>query len=545
MSIGQVVSKALDKNPDERYQQVEELLDDLESISAGIIPEEIKVRLRKAKLHKRKRTIVYAGAAGLIIISAVLALTLFTGRAEAIDSIAVLPLKNLTGDKEQDYFVDGVTDELIGQLAQISGLRRVISRTTVMEYKGVEKPLPEIARELNVDAVVEGTVYQVGEKVRIRVRLIVALPEERNLWAETYERAGTDVLMMYSEMARTIADKIQVKLTSEEETRFASTQQVNPQAYEAYLKGLFHWYKLTPQDLETALQYFESALERDPDYALAYTGIALVWIGRSQGGGVLPSEAVPKAKDAAFKALELDNTLAEVHYTLALIRTWSDWDWEGAETAFLRALKLKPNYPDARVYYSNLLCYMGRPEEALEQGEQALKMDPYNSLFKGIYGLTLLMTRRYDYALLQARNALKISPTDLPALSILWEVMHLKGMYEEALTAAKAFYTGLGLAPITEAMEREYEKNGYSEAMNFAGNALAEISRETNFSPLLALYPYLYAGNKSKVFELLEKGYEIRDPNMPYIVEPIFVDLLGDEPRFQDLLRKMNLPAGK
>ncbi len=544
-SIEQVVDKALEKDADKRYQQVDELLDDLKSISAGIVPEEIKARLRKAKLLKRKRSILYAGAGGLVIVIAVLALTLFTGRAEAIDSIAVLPLRNQTGDAEQEYFVDGVTDELIGQLAQLSGLRRVISRTTVMEYKGMEKSLPEIAKELNVDALVEGTVYHVGDNVRIRLQLIDALPEERNLWAQTYERAMTDVLIMYSEMAQSIADKMQVKLTSEEKTHFTRTQQVNPAAYDAYLKGMSHWYKLTPKDIETALQHFESALESDPDYALAYTGIALVWIGRNQGVLVLPSEAARHAKEAALKALSLDNTLAEVHYVLGLIRTWMDWDWENAEAAFLRALELKPNYPDARVYYSNLLCYMGRLEEALEQGGQAIRMDPYNLLFRGIYGLTLIMARRNDDAFKLAQDTLKTSPADVIAHAIIRDVLHLKGMEEEALKAVKRCYTGFGLTAIAEAMDREYEKNGYSSALNFAGNAIEELSRDTNIflPPGILEHAYLYAGNKNKVLELLEKSFEIKDPNMPYIIEPIFTDFLGDDPRFQDLLRKMNLPV--
>jgi len=309
ISIEQVVAKTLEKNLDERYQQVDELLDDLKSISAGIVPEEIKVRLRKAKLRKRKRVISYAGIAGFFITMTVIALSIFTARAEAIDSIAVLPLENLTGDAEQEYFVDGVTDELIGQLAQIGALQ-VISRRSVMQYKGVEKPLPEIARELNVDAVVEGTVYQVGETVRIRLQLIDALPEERNTWAQTYERDVTDVLVMYSEMARTIADKTRVNLTAEEKTRLANARQVNPEAYEAYLKGQFHWNKLTERNLEIAMQYFELALEKDPDYALAYAGIASVWGARTYHG-MLASEVVPKWKAAIDKCIELDSTLAE------------------------------------------------------------------------------------------------------------------------------------------------------------------------------------------------------------------------------------------
>ena len=237
ISIGQVVAKALEKNPDERYQQVEELLDDLNSIAAGIVPDEIKLRLRKAKLRRRKKSLLYAGAAGLIIIMAVLALSLFTGRAEAIDSIAVLPFENLTGDSEQEFFVDSASDELIGLLSQVGALR-VISRRSIMPYKSVEKSLAEIAQELGVDAVVEGSVQQVGDSVRIRVQLIDAIPEERNLWGQTYERAKTDVLVMYSEIARAIADKTRVKLTAEETTRLSSARQVNPQAYEAYIRSV-------------------------------------------------------------------------------------------------------------------------------------------------------------------------------------------------------------------------------------------------------------------------------------------------------------------
>jgi TolB-like protein/Tfp pilus assembly protein PilF len=348
-------------------------LDDLKSISAGIVPEEIKARLRKAKLHKRKKAILYTGAACLIIVLAVLGLTLFKPPPETIDSIAVLPLENLTGDTEQQYFVDGVTDELIGHLGQISGLQRVISRTSVMRYKNTDKSLPEIAQELNVDAIVEGTVYQVSDNVRIRLQLIDALPEERNLWTQTYERPMTNVLVMYNEMAYAIADNIQVKLTTQEETRLTGIRQVNPQAYEAYLKGMSHLYKFTPPELDTALHYFEQALKTDPNYALAYTGISWVWMGRQQMGLVIPSEATPKAKDAAQRALELDDTLADVHYTWACIKTWSDWDWEGGEQAFKRALELKPNHAEALVYYSNLLCYMDRMDEALAKAERAME----------------------------------------------------------------------------------------------------------------------------------------------------------------------------
>jgi TolB-like protein/predicted Ser/Thr protein kinase len=543
--IEQVVEKALEKDADKRYQQVDELLDDLKSISAGIVPEEIKVRLRKEKLRKRRRAITYVGAGGFFILVAVLVLTFFPGRAEAINSIAVLPLENLTGDAEQEIFVDGVTDELIGHIAQISGLRKVISRSTAMQYKSVEKTLPEIARELNVDAVVEGTVYQVGDKVRLRLQLIDALPEERNLWAQTYERAGTDVLLMYGEIARTIAGEIHVKLTPGEEIRLAKARQVNPEAYEACLKGMSHWYKPTPPDLDAAQQYFASALEKDPEYALAHTGMFLALAGRAQMGLVPPGEVMSEARPFLEKALELDDTLVEAHFAMAAMKAWIEWDWEAAEASFLRAIELNPNYPMARVYYSNLLCYSKRHEEAVAQGERALELDPLNSLFMGIYANTLVSLGKYDEAIAQASNALKTSPNDPIGHMIYWEALHLKREYDEALEEAKAFYGGLGLTPVVDAMSIGYEANGYQGAMLATAETLAAFSQQIYIGPWFIAYPYAAAGEKEKTLEWLEKGYKIGDPNMPYLGlgHSILRDLLDDDPRFQELLRKMNLPV--
>ncbi len=544
MSIEQVVAKALEKNQDERYQNIDELLDDLRSISEGIEPEGIRARLWKAKLLKRKRAIIYGGIAGFLIIMTVIVLSLFTGRADAIDSIAVLPLENLTGDPEQEFFVDSATDELIGQLAQIGALR-VISRRSVMQYKGVEKPLPEIARELKVDAVVEGTVLRVGDSVRIRVQLIKAVPEERNLWAQTYDRAMTDVLVMYREMASAIADKTRVKLTPQEETNLASKRQVNPEAYEAYIKGRFHWYKLTPQDLEIALQYFELAREKDPDYALAYVGIANVWGGRQQQGLVSASEAGPKARAASMKALELDDTLAEVHHKLAGIRAWTDWDWAGAETAFRRAIELNPNYPDVRAYYSLFLFMMRRPEEAMEQIERALELDPFNVLFRAIYGMDLNFARRYDDAIALLRETLRTAPNDWTVLSTLRSAYHHKQMYEEALEIWKRSYAARGDREAEEALARGYAEAGYSGALSRVAEMLIARSRTTYVTSWQIGTLYTRAGKNDEALEWLEKAYEEHDGNMPSIsVDPIF-DGLRDNPRFQELLRRMNLPMGK
>jgi serine/threonine-protein kinase len=543
VSIEQVVNKALEKDPDKRYQQVEELQDDLKSISAGIVPEEIKARLRKTKLQKRKRTILYAGTAVLVIILVILGFTLLKGPPETIDSIAVLPLENLTGDVEKDYFADGVTDELIGQLGQISGLR-VISRQSVMRYRESDMLVPEIAQELNVDAVVVGSVQRAGDTVRIRVQLIDAFPEERNLWGQTYEQPIAEVLALYNEVARAIVNKVQITLTPTEETRLASARQVNPQAYEAYLKGMSHIYKLTPPEIDAALHYFEKALEADPDYALAYAGISLVWGVRQQMGLISPSEATPKAKAAAQKALVLDDTLPEIHYQWAGIKTWIDWDWEAGEQAYKRALELKPNFPEALVYYSNLLCYRGRMDEALAMAERAMQLDPLNSIILTISGSVYEYLRRYDDIIELANKALQTSPNDPIGHNMRWGAYYMKGMYEESLESAQAFFTGLGLTPIAEAMAQGNEEDGYSGAMRSAAEVMAAFAKQTYISPYMIAVLYAFGGDEENTIDWLERGYEVRDPMMPYMGYFAF-DLLHDDPRYQGLLRKMNLPVRK
>ncbi len=309
-----------------------------------------------------------------------------------IESLAVLPLENLSGDPEQEYFADGMTEALIGDLGKIGALR-VISRTSVMQYKKVRKPLPEIARELNVDAVVEGSVLRADDRVRITAQLIRAVPEQ-HLWAQSYERDLRDILVLQREVARAIAREIKIALTPEEQTRLASARPVNPEAYETCLKGRFYWYKLTPQDLETALQYFELALEKDPNYALAYIGIADVWGARAFFGVVPPREAFPKDNAAGLRALELDDTLAEGHYGLGSIRSFYEWDWAAGEAEYQRAIELNPNFARVRIFYGHFLSSMRRPQEGMAQFERGLELDPLNSAFQAFSGWNLLYLRR-------------------------------------------------------------------------------------------------------------------------------------------------------
>jgi serine/threonine protein kinase/Tfp pilus assembly protein PilF len=545
VSIEQVVSKALEKDPGRRYQQAEELLDDLKSISAGIVPKEIKTRLRKEKLRKRKRAILYAGAAGLIIILAVLGLTLLKGPPETIDSIAVLPLENLTGDSEQEYFVDGVTDELIGQLGQISGLQRVISRTSVMRYKNTDKSLPEIARELKVDALVEGTVYQVGENVSIKLQLFDALPEERSLWTQRYDRPATDVLVMYSEMARAIAENIQVKLTSDETAPFAGARRVNPEAYDAYLRGSYQWMRfVTPGDLDIAEKYFDLALEKDPSYAPAYAGRAWVWLIRNQWGWSPPEEAGPKAKAAALRAIELDENSAGGHEALASVRKIIDWDWNGAWEPWRRTIELNPNVASAQGAYANFLMIMGHGEEALIHSERAVVLDPFNPMILSWHAFVLYSRRRYDEAIAAAREALRFQPDFPVATNALWFIMHeKKGMEREAFEAAKAFARVTYDDPrIEAALDEGYAQGGYAEAMKRGAEALIARLPKTFCLPSDIAMFYTMAGEKNKALDWLEKGLEIHDPALPYLGFPCD-DEIRPDPRFQDLLRRIGLPV--
>jgi serine/threonine protein kinase/Tfp pilus assembly protein PilF len=541
--LEQIIGKALEKNPNNRYQNINELLDDLESISKGIEPEGIKARLRKAKLVKKKKAFIYASIAGFIIIIIVMGLSLFTGSTETMDSIAVLPVENLSGNPDQEYFSDGVTDALINELAKISALR-VISRQSVIRYKGSEKSLPEIARELNVDAVVEASALTVGNRVQIRAQLIQA-PTEQNLWAQSYEREISDILVLQSEIAQAIAREVKVKLTPLEQTRLTNARPVNPEAYQAYLKGRFHWYKITEQDLNTALEYFQLALDNDPNYALAYVGFADALATRAHMGFISPHEVFPKAKEAALKALELDDALAEAHDFLARLKFAWDWDWQGAETGFRRAIELNPNYPDVRVVYSQFLAMTGHWEQAIGEAQRGMELDPLNSWFQLEYGDRLFGFGRYDDAIEQYQKVLRIEPNMAYAHDRLWSAFFKKQMYEDALAEAAMYFTLSGDSEVVKALERGYEEEGYKGAMKLAAETLVERSKLMFVGPIDIARLQAHAGQKSQALDWLEKAYEQHESRLVYVkADPVFENL-RDDPRFKDLFHRMKLPELK
>jgi len=348
-------------------------------------------------------------------------------------SLVVLPLENLTGDKEQDYFADGMTDDLTANLAKIRSLR-VISRSTAMAYKGTRKPLSEIARELRVDAVVEGTVLRAGDRVRITAEL-VQVSTDHHLWADTYESPIGDVLALQNRVSSAIVDEIRINLSPEDKQRLAKTPSVSPEAYEDYLKGRYYWNRRSGEGFTRAIGYFEDATRKDPQYALAYAGLADCYgiIGATIYGTVPTSEAAPKAKAAAIRALEIDPSLAEAETSLATAKFNYDWDWAGASEGFKRAIELDPKYATAYQRYSLYSIAMGRFDESFEQIKHARDLDPLSISINSSFGWRLYLARQYDRSIAQLRGTLDMDPTYEWAHLILGQAFEQKGQYNLAL----------------------------------------------------------------------------------------------------------------
>jgi tetratricopeptide (TPR) repeat protein len=440
-----------------------------------------------------------------------------------------------------------MTEALITDLAKVSGLK-VIAPYSAMRYKGSGLSSAEIARELGVDAVVEGSALRAGDTVRIMAQLIDPKTEQA-LWAESYERALENVLVLQSEVARAIAGELQGALTPEEARRLAEARPVNPEAYDAYLKGSFHWKALTPEGVDTAQRYFERALEKDPEYSPACEGLAWVWLARQQFGVTPPDEAGPKATAAALKAIELDDRSAGAHEALAVARYTIDWDWAGSEVEFRRALELDPDRANTHAYFAHLLALTGRTEEAVPHSERAVELDPFNALFHSLYAATLYMDRRYDDALAAARTALEIQPGEGISHDAVYDSLYGKATRDEDLALQRgriAHDPGLAAA-----FDQGLAKGGPRGAMRAVAELLAARWEESGGAPGPAGGPiyigmwYNFAGDYDKQIDWLEEAFEVRDPNLPYIASWPTSDALRPDPRFQDLLRRMNLPQAE
>jgi len=533
-NIRVLLRHCLEKNQDERLGNIAD--------AAIEIKETLNLPATKPAASVRSRW-RWAMVIGFVVVAIVVGLNISRWGEQLpagagpgyIKSLAVLPLENLSGDPEQEYFANGMTEALIANLGKIGALQ-VRSRTSIMQYKDTRKPLPEIARELNVDAVVEGSVLRAGEQVRITTQLIHA-PTDTQLWVGTYERDMGDILALQREVARAIAGEIKVAVTSTEETRLASARRVNPETYEAYLKGMFYLNKFTPEGTEKGLNYFHQAIEKDPADPLPYAGLALGYCIIGHGPAPSP-EALPRAKAAALKALELDNTLAEAHAALAEVKLYYDWDWAGAEKDLQRALELKPNLADAHVQYAWYLVLLGRLDEGLAEMKRAQELDPLAPLYSAWLGRQYWWAGQDEEAIVEARKSLELNPDFPVGLCVLGDVYAAKGMYEEAIALhqkarAVAPHWGWSLGH-TYALAGQRD-----EALNVLAE-LGEEYRQKNAWGVAEIYAAL--GEKDEAFQCLESGYEYRHNWIPWMKWNRNYEPLRDDPRFGDLLRRMNLP---
>ena len=457
---------------------------------------------------------------------------------KCIRSLAVLPLENLSRDPEQEYFAEGLTEALINTLVKIGELQ-VVSRTSVMQYKGVHRPLREIAQELHVEGIIEGTVLKAGERVRISIQLVDARADI-HLWAEHYDRDLRDILALHSEVAQSVAREIQVKLTPVDEARIAKGYPVNPEAYDAYLKGRYYWNR-RPAELGRAIQYFEQAMSKDSAYTAACVGLADC-LNSLTGLGIAPvNEGSDRAKRLAQQVFEIDNSSAEACTALAFATVF-EYDFATAERAFERAIQLNPLYAPAHGIFGYYLGWMGRYEESYTEVRRALRLDPLSSFFNAFLGVTYLYARRYDQAIEQCQKALELDPNSASAWGFLGWAQSCKLRHEDAIASLKKTCDMWpGASPIAWLGEA-YAAAGYRDEAQKVLQQLEELSKQRYVTPYGRARIYAALGETDETFKWLESAYQQRANWMVLLkVDPCFDDFRSD-PRFQDLMRRMNFP---
>ncbi|MEK6325095.1 MAG: protein kinase [Acidobacteriota bacterium] len=561
--LHRIVRKCLEKDRERRYQTMRDLAIDLENMRReceieritashsgaataheSVTPTNTNVKQLSSLFSRRALAVI-----ALVIVAAValVYVLVFRGATAArqpeIKSLAVLPLEDLSGDPSQEYFADGMTEALINNLTQISALSRVISRTSMMRYKGSPKSLPEIARELNVDAVIEGTVQRSGGRVRVTAKLIPAATDSP-LWVREYERDLSDVLKLQSEVARAVADEIRIQVTPEERARLAAARNINPQAHEAYLLGRHHL-RTNEEDLRRAIGHFERAIQLEPDYAAAYAGLSNAWSTRGVFGAKNRKEVAPLARDAALKAVALDHQLPEAHIALGAVKT-NDWDWAGAEQEITRALELDPNNAGAHQEYADLLMALGRHDEAIREIQRAEQLDPLSSNIQSRYGRVLYRARKYEEAVPHLQRAIDLDPNPGNSMPywILGELYGQMGRYDEAIASFKKYQSHGGGAPdVSVGIAGVYARMGKQKE---ARRMLAELKATTDlvsFSDAPLARAYAALGDKDEAFKVLFRQVEERNNVATYVkADPPFESLHSD-PRWKELLRRMNFPA--
>jgi len=547
--LGRIVDKALEKDRRLRYQTAADMKADLQRLLREEESSQNDLTRSLAFIFRRNWLLIAGGLSLLTLAAVITGVNVggwrdrLLGRPVAlhIESLAVLPLENLSHDPEQEYFADGMTEELITTLGKIPALR-VISRTSAMTYKGTKKALPDIARQLNVDAIVEGSVLRSGHRVRITAQLIQAATD-RHLWAESYERDLRDVLALQNEVAQAIVGEIQIRLSPEDQSLLPTPRPVKSDAYEAYLKGRYFWNKRDRKSVLKGLQYFQEAVKLDPTYALAHTGVADSYLILGVFNWLPPHECFPKAKAAALEALKINENLAEAHTSLANCNQM-EWDWKGADLEYKRALALNPNYAIALLWHSVFLSWTGQHAAAIEEARRAQEVDPLSPIISTNVGQVLYFARRYEEVRKAIQKALEVSPDFFLARYILGLVCLQEHKLQEGTSELQA---AVALFPEDDQTKAAL---GYAYALSDRkGDALAvlaeleKLSKARFVSPRDIALVYTGLGEKDKALDWLEEAYRQRDIGLSNLaVDPAF-DPLRADPRFENLVRKMNPAA--
>jgi len=535
-----IIQKCLAKEPGERYQSAVEVRAALEAVWSGSV-----AILPAPERRAARRWWLVAAAAAMVAVLAVWLgprLIRSTGSPGRIEAVAVLPFENLSKDPEQEFFADGMTEQLITDLSKIRALR-VISRTSVMQYRGARKPLPQIARELGVDAVVEGSVMRSGNKVRITAQLIRAR-EQQHLWAESYDRDLSEVLGLQREVARTIAGEIRITVTPQEQAKLAAGRRVDPEVHQLVLRGHYHANKGLEVDLEKALTYFDQAIAREPGYAPAHAGLAISYKNLASVYRP-PREVMPKARAAAQRALELDETLADAHVALASVLLFYDWDWPAAEKHLKRATELSPNSSLAHLLYGSYFTALGRPQEALAEVRLAQTLDPLSLQVQGDLLFSLLSARRFDETIAQAQRTLEREPNfafGYVAAALAWGE---KGEFEQAIESmekATKIESNTTFTAMTAHVQAA--KGNRREAEKLLAELKAVSSRRYVCAYEVA-HAYVKLGDNKQAFEWLEKGKQDRADCMVWLLSEPWMDPLRGDRQYRELTDYIGLATGK
>jgi len=503
--LQRIVDKAMEKNREERYQHVDDMLADVRKLKRALESEAEQPSTKKPQ-----------------------------------PSIAVLPFVNLSADKEQEYFCDGMAEEIINALTQVEGLR-VVARTSAFSFRGKEIDIREIGRKLNVETLLEGSVRKAGNRVRITAQL-VNVDDGYHLWSERYDREMEDVFAIQDEISLAIVDKLKVKLMKEEKAKLVKRYTDDPEAYSLYLKGRYFWNRRYEGGLQKAVECFQEAIDKDPLYALAYAGIADCYNQFGLWSFLNPKEAYPRAKVACAKALEIDDTLAEAYASLGWIKTFYDWDWAEAEKAFKRALKLNPNYAVAHLFYGLYLGIMENGVEAIAEVKKSVELDPLCLLMNTVLGFTFYWWCQYDEAIEQLHKTLEMDPNFAIAHFYLGLSYAGKQRWKESIVSWQEFVNLWPGSPVAVGyLGFAYGMSGQEDEALKMLDQLSELSQQRYVSSLYKALIYLGLRKKDQVFEYLDKAYDERESWMVSLKTVPFMDTLRSDPRYEALIKKMGL----